>query len=47
MRAIAVLALLALAACGVEGRPTAPNGTTPGAVVSLSGSAQVGVGANL
>lgn len=47
MRIAALLALLALAGCGVEGKPVAPNGTSPAPVVSLTGSGQIGVGANL
>lgn len=41
MRAWALLALLALASCGADGRPTAPNGSQPSAGVALRGSTQI------
>ena len=41
MRWIAVLALAALASCGVEGPPTAPSATNAG--VTISGDARIGV----
>lgn len=47
MRVALVLALLALAACGIDGRPAAPNGTTPSAAVTISGTAQVAVAGKL
>lgn len=47
MRRLALLALLALAACGVESKPVAPNGSSPSPIVSLTGSGQVNIGANL
>lgn len=37
MRALALLTLLALAACGVDGAPSTPGG------VSVSGTATIGV----
>lgn len=44
MRALAVLLLLGLAACGVDGRPVAPNAnkvaTEP---VQISGAVEVGI----
>jgi hypothetical protein len=42
-----LLALLALASCGVESKPRAPNGSSPNPIVSITGSGQIGVGANL
>ncbi len=47
MRWLALLTLLALAACGVESAPVAPNGATPSPIISLTGSGQIGIGANL
>ena len=41
MKWVSVLALAALASCGVEGPPTAPPATNAG--VSVSGDARVGV----
>lgn len=43
----AILIVLALAGCGMDGRPTAPNGTTPSAAVTISGTAQVAVAGKL
>jgi hypothetical protein len=47
MRLAALLALLALAGCGVESKPVAPNGSSPSPIVTITGSGQIGVGANL
>lgn len=47
MKSVLILALLALTACGMDGRPTAPNGTTPSAAVTISGTAQVAVAGKL
>lgn len=44
---LSVLALLVLASCGVESNPVAPNGSTPNPIVTITGSGQIGVGANL
>jgi predicted small lipoprotein YifL len=47
MKPALILILLALTGCGVDGPPTAPNGTSPSAKVSISGTAQVGVAGKL
>ena len=47
MRGALILALLALTACGIDGRPKAPDGTTPSAAVTISGTAQVAVAGKL
>jgi predicted small lipoprotein YifL len=41
MRAIAVLCLLTLAACGADGAPESPSAATTG--VTLTGDVQAGV----
>ncbi len=40
MRALSIVALLALAACGADGEPETPK-ATPG--VSITGTAEVGI----
>lgn len=44
--AFLLIALLALTACGVDGPPTAPNGSHPNAAITLSGSAEYGISGN-
>lgn len=43
MRALCVIALLALAACGVEGPPVSPAATTDTPGINISGEARIGV----
>ncbi|MDF3607663.1 hypothetical protein PE067_16870 [Paracoccus sp. DMF-8] len=43
MRYLAVIAVLALAACGVDGPPVAPGAAAPEPGVSISGEARIGV----
>ncbi|MBV7395447.1 argininosuccinate lyase [Mameliella sediminis] len=45
MRLVAILGLLALAACGADGEPEAPGpkSSGPGIGVSITGKAEVGI----
>lgn len=46
MSRLALLSLLALAACGADGLPTPPAATTPASNVTVSGEARVGATAS-
>ncbi|SMX31975.1 argininosuccinate lyase [Maliponia aquimaris] len=44
MRALSILALLALAACGADGEPEKPAAKSgPGVTVSVTGKAEIGI----
>ena len=44
MRALSILALLALAACGADGDPERPEArTAPGVTVGVTGTAEIGI----
>ncbi|MFD1794551.1 hypothetical protein ACFSC1_00985 [Paracoccus aurantiacus] len=47
MKSLAILALLTLAACGVDGPPVRPDPETPPPGLTVSGDARIGVATTL
>ncbi|GAB5446875.1 hypothetical protein [Gymnodinialimonas sp.] len=43
MRYIAILSVLILTACGVDGEPERPERATPPTGISITGTAEIGV----
>ncbi|MBY4894581.1 hypothetical protein KUL25_17620 [Rhodobacteraceae bacterium N5(2021)] len=47
MRYLAILSILILTACGVDGEPERPERAAPVAGLSISGTAEIGISGSL